>query len=150
MTWLRLICAAVILWQVVTAWPVVPPPGPGPGPGPNPPPPDVVVEGRRNVVIIHESEDDSALFAQMMIGLRAGANASYLASKGHTLLILDDEAADQNGQPNETVAALLPLNSTLPALFILDAGDGRPLHNETLSASATAADVMGILREHGG
>lgn len=146
----RWIAVGIILFQLGINWPT---PGPGPGPGPNPgpdPPPTPVVEGQRIVVLIRESEDDTPSMAQLIQNLRIGQHADYLESKGHELLILDPDHQDQNGQPLALVQQLKPINSNWPALFILEKSDGRPLHNETLSADATASDVMETIRENGG
>lgn len=151
--WIRLICAAVVAFQFL----VTVPPGPGPTPVPTPTPtptpvpvPDPVIEGQRTVVIIRESGDDTPAFGSVIYGLRAGAHDDYLDQKGHTLLILDRNQLDENGQPSQLVAGLLGRNSNLPALFILESSDLRPLHDETLPATATADDVMRILKAHGG
>lgn len=146
-SWIRLACVAVVLLQLL----VTVPPGPGPGPGPSPGPiPIPVVEGERTVVIIRESENDTPSFGSLVYGLRTGTNDDYLDSKGHTLLILDQHQLDEDGQPSQLVAGLLGRNSQLPALFILESSDMRPLHDETLAATATAADVMAILKANGG
>lgn len=146
-----LIVATVAAWCFWLAGfkPPIPFVPPGPDPPPDPPIP-VVVEGTKTVVILHEAGDDTPAFSRMVVALRAGANAEYLTSKGHRLLILDDESNDQDGNPDPLVSQLSPRNSNWPAVFILDGSDGRPLHDETLSANATADDVMRILREHGG
>jgi hypothetical protein len=141
--WVRLICAIVIVWQVATTLPA-----PGPGPKPNPPIP--VIEGQRIAVIIRETEDESPAFARMVVALRNGDHAAYLAAKGHTLYVYDQHQQDDVGQPLELVQTLLPLHSQLPALFILDGSDGRPLHHETLPADVTADDVLAILKGAGG
>lgn len=147
------ICLSVLLIQRIVT------PGPGPVVPPVVPPvvvpPDVPVVvppvvGAKRIVILHEVGDQNPAFARMVTSLRTGAHAEYLVSKGHSLLVLDDESNDQNGQPDPLVAELRPRNSNWPALFILDGGDGRPLHDETLPANATADQVMQILREHGG
>ena len=144
----HLIGIALMMFAIVSA--DVPRPPVPPDPDPPVPPTPIVVEGRRTVVILHETETDTDEFARLVVALRAGAHADYISSKGHTLTILDDDAKDENGQPVPLVSTLLPLNPQLPALFVLDSGDGRRLHHQALPADATAADVMAVLREHGG
>lgn len=139
--WVRIVCIAIILFQVIGSLP-----GPGPKPEPNPIP-IPVVEGARRVVIIRESLDDTPAHARMFITLQSGANAEYIRSKGHAINILDDEQTDENGNPLALVQSLLPLQPP-PALFVLEMSDGRPLHHEPLPE--TADDVMRVLRENGG
>lgn len=158
MTWrlyLIAFCLSVLLIQrIVTPGPgpVVPPVVPPVVVPPDiPDPPDIpVVEGRRTVVIIRESENDNPALARMIVALRSGANDEYLKAEGHTLFIHDDDDVDENGQPAELVQALKPVHPELPALFILESSDGRPLHHRTLPDDATAADVMAILKQYGG
>lgn len=134
---------------VVTGSAPVPPKPVPPGPDP---PPTPVVEGRRVVVILHESGEPTAEFGRMKLALRkqGGEHAKYLAAKGHSLLILDKETPDENGQPLAIVTQLNAINVPLPALFIINADTGDLLHSQPLTAQANAAGVMQVLREHGG
>lgn len=127
--------------------PPTPPPGPTPTPTPTPPP---VAEGKRTVVLLHESQDDSAAFARMAVQLRTGDSAAYLTGKGHTLLILDDDSTDQLGNRSKLVTDLLAINPQLPAMFVLDSATGAVLHSRPLTDAANAAGVLAVLKEHGG
>lgn len=128
------------------------PPGPEPGPDPpdpDPPTPTPVVEGERRVVIIRESSDDSVEFGLMSVALRNGQHADYLSQNGHELLILDDDSTDGTSDSHPLLSELLPLHSDLPAIFILEKRDGRPLHYQTLTTT-DAAEVIALIQEHGG
>lgn len=129
--------------------PPTPPPGPTPPPTPTPTPPPAV-EGRRTVVLLHESQDDSAAFARMAVQLRTGEQADYLKAKGHTLLILDDDSTDQLGNRPKLVVDLLAVTPQLPALFVLDSATGAVLHSRPLTDAANAAGVLAVLKEYGG
>ena len=146
MNWFRLFCAAVIIWQAVTSLPF--------DPTPVVVPPDIPVvvpveQGQRTIILIRETEDETPAFARLVVALRNGEHAAYLTGKGHTLRVYDQHQLDENGEPLAIVQTLLPLHSELPAVFILRE-DGLPLHHETLPATATAADVMAILKGQGG
>jgi hypothetical protein len=116
----------------------------GAAPGPTPPIPG----GQKHIVILRETADDTPEQARMWNLLRTGEHAAYLKSKGHKLEILDDDSVDQNGQPSKLVEGLKPLATSLPFLFILEPSDGRPLHSQAVPA--TAAQVMEVIKSHGG
>lgn len=113
----------------------------GPMPPPGPP-------GQRTVVIIRETADSTPELARMIVSLRAGTQAKYLADKGHPLLILDDDAVDQAGKPAAIVEKLRPhfKDIKLPALLILD-GE-RVVNNEPLPPTADA--VIEAVKKAGG
>lgn len=104
--------------------------------------------GKKHIVILRETLDDTPEQARAWNLLRTGENAAYIKSKGHRLEILDDDSVDQDGQPSKLVAELKPLATTLPFMFILEPSDGRPLHSQP--APATAAQVMEVIKSHGG
>lgn len=104
------------------------------------PTPDVV-PGARTVVIIHESADKTPELGSLIINLRkrGGTAQAYLAGKGHSLYILDDDLQNK--------WALAP--QQVPALFILDS-TGKVLFEQAIPAGYTADNVIERLREHGG
>lgn len=123
------------------------PPGPTP-PGPVPPTP--VVEGKRTVVIVHESADQTPAQSRLFTTLRTGQVASYIVAKGHTLLILDDDSVDQNDRPLKVVTDLITLGDPLPFVGILDSNTGAVLHHRPLTPAASAEGVLAVLKENGG
>jgi hypothetical protein len=128
-----------------------PPPVP---PGPEPPgpvvPPAPVVEGPRTVVIVHESADQTPAQARLFTALRAGTVAQYIASKGHNLLILDDDSVDQGGRPIALVAKLTALGDPLPFMAVLETNTGNVLNHRPLTPAANADGVLAVLKENGG
>lgn len=108
-------------------------------PGPTPPP---VTVGKRAVVILRETDDNTPAIGLLTTQLRTGEAAAYLKSKGHTLDILDDD------NPAPIVTKLVALGVAEPALFILDAATGAVVHQQPLPASA--AEVLAVLKAHGG
>jgi hypothetical protein len=114
----------------------------GKAPEPPTPPTPPVVEGKRYVVILSETEDNTPAMGLLVNALRKGETAAYLTSKGHTLDVLDDD------NPTPIVAKLLPLGVQQPALFVLDAGTNAVLHSQPLPA--TAAEVLAAIKAHGG
>lgn len=127
--------------------PPIPPDPPKPVP-PSPP----VVDGKRAVLIVRETADTTPEMSRLVVGLRTGASAAYLLSKGHTLAILDDDAVDENGQPAASVKAWEPFykDLTLPALLIIDPATRTLVHREALGAAATADSVIATIKGKGG
>lgn len=125
---------------------------PGPTPIPPGPGPTPVVEGKRAVLIVYESADQTPEVSSLLVALRKPPAATYLQSKGHTLSILDDDAVDQDGKPAAAVEAWRPqfAGLTLPALLIVDPASKSLVHKQSLPASATADNVIEILKQHGG
>jgi hypothetical protein len=106
------------------------------GEDPAPPPTPPVVEGKRRIVILHESGDDDPAQARLYVQLRGSAVAPYLASKGHKLDILD---ATDNPLAN---------GLTLPAMLILDASTGAKI--ATLPLPASTAAFLEAVKSNGG
>lgn len=106
------------------------------GEEPAPPPTPPVVEGKRRIVILHESGDDDPAQARLYVQLRGSAVAPYLASKGHKLDILD---ATDNPLAN---------GLTLPAMLILDASTGVKI--ATLPLPASTAAFLEAVKSNGG
>ncbi len=105
------------------------------------------ISGKRHVVILHESADDTAEQARIWNQLRAGQASEYMISKGHKLDILDDDVVDGSGQLPPLVAKLNALNVATPALFILDESKA-VLHSQALPSSTS--QIMEVLKAHGG
>lgn len=107
--------------------------------------PGFVPAGPKTVLIVRETEDTTPEQAIVATGLRAGAHADYLKSKGHSLLILDDDAVNEAGQPLPLLAKFKPYS--VPELLIVSPPD-RLIHREPLPASADA--VMAAIKAKGG
>lgn len=131
---------------IEVVWPDGPgpiPPKPDP-PGPTPPPPS----GKRDVVILYESEDQTPSRAILFTSLRASQQGQYLKDKGHRLIIIDDDTVGPNGQLAEVVAKYKSLGVPLPALFVLDSATGAVLVKQPLPD--TAGEVVELVKQHGG
>jgi len=77
--------------------------------------------------------------------LRAGETAKYLKEKQHTLLILDKDAKDENGNPSETLAKYAPY--TPPELLII-APPNKLLSREKMPP--TSAEFLSAVQAKGG
>lgn len=99
-----------------------------------------VVSGPRQVLIVHESQLETPLFAGMVRDLRTGPHADYLKSKGHTLTILD-----QHTPNSPEIAKWQPF--TPPELLIIKSGE--LLKREPLK-QIDANAVMSTLKANGG
>lgn len=126
-----------------------PEPPPDPDPDPDPDPPEA---GKRLVLLIYESGNTTPAFSRLTISLRNAPHADYIRSKGHGLSILDDDVVDENDQPSPVLASWRPhfAEMQLPVVFIVDQNTGKLVHKQELPASATAGDVMKILKDNGG
>jgi hypothetical protein len=123
---------------------VVVPPEPDPGPVVPPVVVPPVITGKRHLLLVHETAEDTPEVARMIVGLRSGAAADYLKSKEHKLYILDDDS--------QAAAAWRPHfeGMKLPAIFILDETAKTLIHKQELPASTTAAQVVDIVKGKGG
>lgn len=110
------------------------------GVAPVPPTPPVPTPGKRQVVIVRESADDTPAQARIFTALRSGAEAGYLKDKGHTLLIFDDDDA------NSVVAKLKPLMVGPASMFVLD---GQAVLAK-LPLPADAPAVVAAIQANGG
>lgn len=132
------------------------PPGPGPLPPlpPTPPvPPDPTPAGPRIVLLIRETADTTPALAALINQLRTGPPSQYLKSKGHNLLILDDDSLGGDGKPSVLVEQWRPhfKDLNLPAVLVIrKASDGsiQVVSKETLPPTADA--VIDLVKKSGG
>mgnify|MGYP000157937020 CR=1 FL=1 len=121
-----------------------------PEPTPVPPKPvPPVVEGKRKVLIAHESSDKSPWFGELTTELRkSGSNAeAYLKAHGHTLTILDDELIRESPTWSAIVGSKL---DALPHLFIIDPQTNAILFEQVIANGTTADNITERIRETGG
>lgn len=107
-----------------------------------------LADGPRHVVILHETEHNSVPFGVMVNNLRTGQNKAYLDLKEHRLDIVDD--LDDGSPPPPLIAQLEQKGIPEPAVYVLDGDDDPVLYAAPLPPAASAADVMAILKSHGG
>lgn len=120
-------------------------------PVPPVPPTPPVVSGLRTVLIFRESADATTKTRDMIVSLRAGAQASYLKSKGHTLVIMDKDTLDATGK--SALEKWLPLLSgtPLPALVVYDPVSKTIVDKETIPDTDKQADfVIEAVKKTGG
>ena len=120
--------------------------------GPRPPPPDPEVKpGARQVLFIRETAAGTPALARLIVALRVGVHAEWLKSRGHTLLILDDDAVGPDGQPAPLLVKWRPhyAGLKLPALVIADPA-GNLLHAAPLLDNASADVVIEAIKKAGG
>jgi hypothetical protein len=129
--------------------------GTAPQPPPDivPPKPDPVppVTGPRSIVILRESRDTTPDFARTINNLRYGANADYLTSKKHNLIILDVDTKTGSGETPKIIKDWLSVIQGMkqPAAVIFD-----PATNQIISkhevGGLTASDVVDLVKKSGG
>ncbi len=95
-----------------------------------------VIPGPRDATIYYESADKTTAFNQMVVGLRTGDAAKYLAEKGTDLEILD---VTQSPQPDPSLA--------LPALYVTA---GESVLYKTTITDVKASPVLEAIKAHGG
>lgn len=110
--------------------------------------------GPRVGVLVRESFDDTAQQARMINDLRSGPAAKYLAEKGHTLNILDDDETDPSDKPlpvlvSNGLAGAFANGQHKPPELLLFSGD-KSLGKITIPADATADTVIAAFKAHGG
>lgn len=123
------------------------PPPPPPKPDPPPPPPQPV-DGPRQLVIVRETADSTPDLSRLIVSLRSGSAADYLASKSHKLSVLDDDAIDSMGKPLPAMVEWRKIYEPigLPCLII---SDGTKLL-ASVKLPGTAAEILELLKSHGG
>lgn len=101
--------------------------------------------GPRELLVVHETGDESPAKSALFIELRAGDAAKYLKEKQHSLLILDKDAKDESGNPAEPLAKFAPF--TPPELLII-APPNKLLSRQKMPA--TSADFLAAVKAKGG
>lgn len=134
-------------FKVVGGSPTPVPPTPPPDPVVPPPTPTPV--GKLTAVIVRESEEDTPVLGGVFVALRTGEPAKWLRERGHTLVIIDDDTTDAQGNPIPLVQTFKSLGIAMPALFLLDSTN-QVIHKSTLSATTTADGILQVIRDTGG
>lgn len=108
--------------------------------------------GACDIVIVRETADDTPAIGRLVVGLQSGEVAKYLESKGHELYLLDDDAKDAGDAKAAMLKSVEPAitGMTEPAFVMVDRSTKRIAHKESLPPEATAADVLALVKEHGG
>lgn len=114
----------------------------GPDPPPDPiPDPDPKPVGSLHVVIIEETEQRTQELADVIVSQEL---RKVIADAQATLLIVDDDIVDENGQVPAELSSLIELarKSGLPRLFVTDDA-GTVLYNGAVPK--TVSEVNGVL-----
>lgn len=117
---------------------------------PTPPTPTPVTEGKRQVVIAHESENDNPDFSSLIVSLRkpGGPADAYLKSHSHGLEILDDDLIRESD--NKWNSLLSGRLDQLPRLFVIDPQTNAILFEQVIANGTTADNIIERIRETGG
>lgn len=95
-----------------------------------------VIPGPRDATIYYESLNKTPAFNQMVVGLRNGDAAKYLAEKGTDLEVLD---VTESPQPDPTLV--------LPSLYVTA---GESVLYKTTITDVKAPVVLEAIKAHGG
>lgn len=108
--------------------------------------------GPRGVVVIHETEDQTPATGRLIVKLRNGEAAAYFKDKEHSLLILDKDAKDKDGNPSPVVKEWLGQigDMPLPVLVIYEPKSRKLLIKESLAKDATVDTILAALKAKGG
>ena len=135
------------------------------GLGPQPPTPDPndpvepdtptppVTTGKRFALLLYETTTQSVEMGRMLVLLRRGPSADYLASKGHMLDILDINLVDPSkNKPSPTIEKYRAdiAGMQLPVLIVADRATGKLISKDTLPATAKDTDVIDAIKKAGG
>ena len=127
--------------------------GSGPAPTPDPPVPPIPpkpVAGKRRVVVLHETAEDTFEMSSLIVSLQSGEceEAKYVEAKGHSVSFLDDDLE----QARVAIAAAnsqgKSVGSDRPAMLIMD--DKGVVIWAGKMESVSAAWFLEQLKKHGG
>lgn len=130
-----------------------------PAPTPDPGPPPVVVpvtQGQRFALIVQESREQTAEMSRMIVDLQAGESSAYFAKHGHSVVVLDVNAKDENGRTLSVIERLTASieNKPLPVLVVAsktkEGRVGNVLFCESFTGEPLARDVVAAVKTHGG
>lgn len=107
----------------------------------------VAPSGPVHSIFVHETGDDRAEVAALMVQLRNGAAASYFSAAGHRLSVLDDDSQDENGKRVIDEADLQGV--ALPAMLFYDSA-GKLASKEAIPPTATVQTIIEVAGRHGG
>lgn len=99
--------------------------GTGPAPAPDPPKPPVPpqpVAGKRRVVVLHETAEDTYDMSSLIVELQAGesAAAKHIETKGHSVAFLDDDLEQARVLIATANAQGASIGADRPAMVIMD------------------------------
>lgn len=99
--------------------------GTGPAPSPEPPKPPVPpqpVAGKRRVVVLHETAEDTYDMSSLIVELQAGesAAAKHIETKGHSVSFLDDDLEQARVVMAAANAQGKSIGGDRPAMVIMD------------------------------
>lgn len=89
--------------------------------GKPPTPPPTPIDGKRNVIILHETADTKPAFAKFLVDIRTSPK------ENHSLFIFDKDTKDPRGQTPDWLKGWLAKTTTFPVIFISDE-KGTPLY----------------------
>lgn len=96
--------------------------GTGPAPTPDPPVPPRPVSGKRKVVVLHETVEDTYEMSSLIVELQAGesAAAKHIETKGHSVAFLDDDLEQARVLIATANAQGASIGADRPAMVIMD------------------------------
>lgn len=119
-----------------------PPPPPVP-PGPTPLPP---VAGPRNILILHETGNQTTEWGTLINNLSRAVGKDM---PQHNLHILDVDSKDAaNKRITDPWLALLPKGYTLPAIIIVDQASRKLVYADSLLLNSTSESIQALIKAH--
>ena len=108
--------------------------------------------GPRIVLLVREASEVTPQLANTETLLRDGPAADYLASKKHKLLILSDDMPLPDKAPASVKAGFEKAKQAIPAVAVCVASDSDKgvLGVEKIAPTATADDILAVVKKHGG
>ena len=108
--------------------------------------------GPRIVLLVRETSDVTPQLANAETLLRDGPAADYLASKKHKLLILSDDMPLPDKAPASVVAGFAKAKAAIRAVAVCVASDSDKgvLGVEKIAPTATADDILAVVKKYGG
>lgn len=109
-----------------------------------------VGSGPRDVLLVYESADNSPAFARLVLDLRDGAAAKYLAEKKHALTIIDRDTPDPNGDRAKVLAKWQAELAETPVVLVIDKASGKLAGKSGFDRNGTSDAVLDIVKRYGG
>lgn len=112
--------------------------------------PSAASAGPRSVVLVYESSDNTPAFARLVLDLRDGEAAKYLAEKNHTLTVIDRDAPDPNGDRSKLLAKWSNEIGETPVVLVLDSTGAKLVGKGPIDKNGAASAVIDIVKKNGG
>jgi hypothetical protein len=117
-------------------------------PGPDPEPEN----GPRQVIVVREAHDETEGLAQLKAELRKQDFERWLNERGHSVVWIDDDAQDPDGNPPDVLVRYAEVWQAvgLPAILVVDPASGTVLYSGRVGDAMRSDDIADLIESTGG